>query len=250
MQARRQLSWPPGLKPTAIRQKWFNKISRLPGGLDLDQAARHLREPYGAVRRWAVLFGYEFPDRRRAIPAEAWSKVDWNQRDADISRELGVTRECVRLVRKARGIGPSASHRAVQDLESFVSLNRERLHGSPVEHVIEQSGTELPYHVVRRVLREYQVQPHRAHSTLRQIDWRLSNRDLAQIWRSSQRYIANLRARLGVGPARWSARSADSDRDSEYRAAFREELHKSQQMHRRQSHNHSVKHKSRRHSLA
>src|SRR4051812_34304937 len=102
------LTWPHGLKPTTIRKDWYAKVSRLPAGLDLQKAARLLREPYGAVRRWGVLFGYEFPDRRRAVSREEWGKINWEKRDAQIARELGVTRECVRLVRRARGMGPSA----------------------------------------------------------------------------------------------------------------------------------------------
>src|SRR6266478_2668031 len=106
------LTWPQGLKPTTIRKEWYTKISRLPGGLDVQKAARALREPYGSVRRWGVLFGYQFPDRRRTISKEKWVKVDWDKRDAQIARELGVTRECVRLVRRARGMGPSAAQSA------------------------------------------------------------------------------------------------------------------------------------------
>src|SRR4051794_25735708 len=108
------ISWPATLKQTAIRKEWFGKISKLPPGLDLHKAARVLREPYGAVRRWGVMFGYQFPDRRRAVSREAWSKVDWGKRDAEIARELGVTRECVRLVRKSRGMGPSTAQSATR----------------------------------------------------------------------------------------------------------------------------------------
>ena len=61
------ISWPATLKQTAIRKEWFSKIARLPSGLDLHKAARMLREPYGAVRRWGVLFGYQFPDRHAGL---------------------------------------------------------------------------------------------------------------------------------------------------------------------------------------
>src|SRR5215469_6683111 len=66
MQGKSKLAWPDGLKQTAIRTEWFEKISRLPPGLNVEKASRQLREPYGTVRRWGVLFGYAFPDRRRS----------------------------------------------------------------------------------------------------------------------------------------------------------------------------------------
>lgn len=233
MHGRHQTSWPQGLKTTAIRKQWFAKVSKLPPGLDLAQAAKMLREPYGAVRRWAVLFGYRLPDRRRSVSKEQWSKVDWSQRDAEIARKLGVTRECVRLVRRAKGVGPSAAQVAIRELEGFVAIHRNELHGLLVEDVIRHSGTDLPYHVVRRVLREQDVRPHEPQSPLRDIDWRLPNRDLAAIWDSSARYVANLRARLGVGPAKWNARRKGLRQNTAYRNALSQERHKAQQQRRR-----------------
>jgi hypothetical protein len=227
------LKWPEPLKPTAIRRAWFEKVSKLPPGLDLNEAAKALREPYGAVRRWAVLFGYQFPDRRRTVSPQQWSKVDWARRDADIARSLGVTRECVRLVRKSKGVGPSAAQRAIRNFEHFVATQRDRLHGLLVEDVIRHSGTDLPYHVVRRVLRDGDVQPHEPHSPLREINWKLPNRDLAAIWATSARYIANLRARLEVGPSKWNARRRDIARSSEYNAALTKEKQRAQAERRR-----------------
>jgi hypothetical protein len=220
------LSWPDGLKETAIRRQWYDKISRLPGGLVLQKAARMLHEPYGAVRRWGVLFGYEFPDRRRTVSREQWGKVDWSKRDAQIARELGVTRECVRLVRRARGMGPSAARAATRELSHFIALKRDKLHGLLVEDVMHHSGTDLPYHVVRRLLRESGVRPHESQSPLRDVDWRLPNRDLAEIWGTSPRYIANLRARLGSGRAAWSVRNGDGHRNGKYSAAVAAERKK------------------------
>jgi hypothetical protein len=227
------MNWPTGLKETAIRRKWFEKISRLPTDQDLQKCVRLLREPYGAVRRWGVLFGYDFSDRRRTVAAEQWENVDWKLRDAEIARELGVTRECVRLVRRARGIGPSAAQAATRQLSRFIGGNREKLHGLLVEEVIHHSSTDLPYHVVRRILREHDVKPHEATSPLRDIDWRLPNRDLATLWNTSPRYIANLRARLGVGPAMWTARTGESRSPARYQTAFTAERQKATASRRR-----------------
>ena len=240
MHGRHVLRWPESLKPTAIRQAWFEKISKLTPGMTLDAAARALREPYGAVRRWAVMFGYEFPDRRRTVSPQQWSKVNWQQRDADIARALGVTRECVRLVRRSKGVGPSAAQSAIREIEHFVSMNRERLHGLLVEDVIRHSGTDLPYHVVRRVLRETGVRAHEPHSPLRDVNWKLPNRDLALIWGTSARYIANLRARLSMGPSQWNARRPDIRRSADYSSALSRERQRAHaERRRKERHHHS-----------
>jgi hypothetical protein len=228
MQGRQTLKWPESLKKTAIRQAWFNKIATLPAGLDLAEAVDRLNESYGAVRRWAVLFGYQFPDRRRTVSSEQWSSIDWNLRDADIARELGVTRECVRLVRRAKGVGPSAAQASIRKLGDFIGSNRDRLHGLLVEDVIRHCGTDLPYHVVRRVLRDQGVKPHEVHSPLRDINWRLPNRELAVIWGTSPRYIANLRARLKVGPSKWTARHRTKARGTEFAATLARERQRAQ----------------------
>jgi len=232
MNARQQLRWPGTLKETAIRKVWFERISKLPPGLNLAQAVKVLREPYGAVRRWAVLFGYDFPDCRRTVSPQQWARVDWSLRDADIARNLEVTRECVRLVRKSRGEGPSAAQTAIRGLEQFVTSNRDRLHGLLVEDVARHSGSDLPYHVVRRVLRDNRVKPHEPHSPFRDVNWRLPNCDLAMIWGTSARYIANLRARLQVGPSKWSARRRDVGRASEYGTALARERQRAQAVRR------------------
>ena len=226
MRSRQSLKWPENLKKTAARVEWFEKFSRLDTGLGLGEVARLMGEHYGAVRRWALMFGYSFPDQRRAVLPQQWAKVNWLRRDADIARSLGVTRECVRLVRKTRGVGPSAAQAAIRNLERFVSSNRRKLHGLLVEEVIAHSATDLPYHVVRRVLRENRVRPHQVHSRLRDVDWRLPNRDLAGLWGTSARYIANLRARLRVGPSKWSARRHNFARTKDYTAALDRERQK------------------------
>jgi hypothetical protein len=218
--------WPRSIKETAVRKEWFNRISKLPPGLDLPQASKMIRQPYAAVRRWGVLFGYKFPDRRRSVSKEQWNKVDWSERDADIARDLGVTRECVRLARRMRGMGPSAPQAATRELGHFILANAEKLHGLPVDEVLSQSGSDLPYYVCRRLLREHGIRPHEPQSPLNNMDWRLPNRDLAKIWGIDARYIANLRARGDVGPSMWNARNHGIHRNGKYAATLAAERQK------------------------
>jgi hypothetical protein len=123
-------------------------------------------------------------------------------------------------------MGPSAAQAVTRELEHFVRLNRDRLHTLLVEEVIAHSGTRLAYHVVRRILRENGVRPHEPQSPLRDVDWRLPNRDLARIWGASPRYIANLRARLNSGPAHWNARRREIGQNARYAAALAQEQKK------------------------
>jgi len=224
-----RLYWPVGLKHTATRDRWFEKFSQLRPGMNLQEIATELDEPYASVYRWADLFQYPFPDLRREgrVSAESWEKVDWCKRDAAIARDLGVSRERVRQVRASRGIGPSAHRKLVHQFSRWVIANRDRLHGLPVYEVLKTFGCDLSQQVARRLLRAHGVKPHDPASRWRGIEWRLPNRDLARIWDTSAKYIANIRARLHVGPAEWDAKSSKIGDDLKYQQALAQELIKS-----------------------
>ncbi len=217
-----RLTWPTGLKRTPTRLRWFEKFSELKPGLDLQQVSDTLKEPYATVYRWADTFGYPFPDRRRRgrVSSAQWDQVDWGMRDAQVARELGVSRERVRQVRAARGMGPSAHRAEVLRFEQFVAVNRDRLHGLPVAQIVEEYGTEISHQIARRIVRSAGVRPHDPESRWRGVDWRLTNRDLAEVYATSPKYIANVRARLGVGPAQWDARSSKNVAEPAYLEAL------------------------------
>lgn len=107
MAERNVLTWPAGMAETAVRRVWFERLRKLPPGLDADAVARRFGSNYRAVLRWAHVFGYQFRDRRRHTDRDRWNKVDWSQTDAQIARELGVSRERVRQVRLERSLPPS-----------------------------------------------------------------------------------------------------------------------------------------------
>jgi hypothetical protein len=224
-----RLQWPSGMKHTATRDRWFERFSKLPPGLNLQQIASDLNEPYASVYRWADLFQYPFPDLRREgrVASGAWDDIDWKQRDAEIARVLDISRERVRQVRAARGIGPSAHRATVQKFNRWVGANCERLHGMPVFEVLSQFGGDLSQQVARRLLRTAGVRPHDPASRWQGIDWHLPNRDLARVWTTSAKYIANIRARLQVGPAKWDAKSPRIESDAEYQERLAQEQLKS-----------------------
>jgi|SRR5947209_2161424 len=99
------LTWPAELSRTPPRLLWFGRLSALAPGLDLASLARAFRVAKPTVHNWAHLFKYPLSDsRRRAGPRERRDAVDWTQRDSQIARELGVSRERVRQVRQSRGL--------------------------------------------------------------------------------------------------------------------------------------------------
>jgi hypothetical protein len=224
-----RLQWPSGLKHTATRDRWFDKFSLLKQGMNLQEIAAELNEAYASVYRWADLFQYPFPDLRceGRVSADDWNRVDWCHRDAQIARELGISRERVRQVRASRGIGPSAHRAMVLKFSRWISSNRDRLHGLPVYEVMKMFGCDLSQQVARRLLRAHDIKAHDPASRWRGIDWHLPNRDLASIWSTSAKYIANIRARLEVGPAEWDAKSSKIEQSLEYQQALAQEMIKS-----------------------
>jgi len=96
------------VKRTPARVFWFERLGALPAGLDLRTLAQALGTPYSTARRWAFLFGYPITDLRcRGGPRDKWDGIDWALTDSQIARQLGVSRERVRQVRKQQGLAPS-----------------------------------------------------------------------------------------------------------------------------------------------
>jgi hypothetical protein len=225
MAGRTRLKWPAKLRHTDARDEWFKRFSKLKQGLSLIEVAKILGEPYASTYRWAHLFGYEFPDLRRRgrVSPEGWSAVDWTQRDAQIARDLNVSRERVRQVRAARGIGPSAHQVDVRRFSQWAKANRKNLHGASVAQAMESFGGTISPQVVRRLLRAADIKPFNPGSRWRNVDWRLPNRELARIWQTDPKYVANIRARLKPGPAKWSGYDRGLGTDGAYKKAVEAE---------------------------
>ena len=230
-----KIRWPGKLRHTRTRDRWFERFSKVKPGLSLQRVSKLLKENYASVYRWAELFNYQFPDLRThgRVSSAQWEKVDWAERDADIARELGVSRERVRQVRADRQAGPSSHRKLVRKFVGWCKARRGDLHGQTVAAVVAKFGGGLSQQVARRIMRTAGVEPHDPGERWREAEWRLPNRDLADIWGASPKYVANIRARLQVGHAKWDSRNGAVN-DPRYRKALTGERKKAQQVKRAQ----------------
>jgi len=230
-----KISWPRKLEHTRTRDEWFKRFSKLKPGLSLQRVSKKLKENYASVYRWAELFDYQFPDLRRngRVSSAEWDKVDWTERDADIARELGVSRERVRQVRADRQAGPSSHRLTVRKFVGWCKARRKELHGQTVAAVVAKFGGGLSQQVARRIMRAARVEPHDPGERWREAEWRLPNRDLAEIWDASPKYVANIRARLQVGHAQWDSRNGAAS-DARYRKLITTEKQKAREARRKE----------------
>lgn len=94
-------------------KQWRRLIEKLPPGLGQCEAAKILRKPPGTVRFWLLKLGYKFKDGR----CQKWSQerhakqrtvdygaIDWTQRNIDISRATGLSRQRIHQIRAELGI--------------------------------------------------------------------------------------------------------------------------------------------------
>jgi hypothetical protein len=210
---------------TARQRQWSEKLASIEPGLKLGELAARLGEPYATVQRWASFFGYAIRDGRTERAARVnWAEADWGKTNVEIARELGVSRERVRQVRERSGAQPQRS--ASQHFAQFVSAHREKVQGMTVAEAIRASGIKVCYEVGRDILRDAGVGPFRRKRTRGEFDWRLPNRDLAEIHHMSVQQVANLRFRINAGPAKWDVRGGRALKDSDYFEARTSELRK------------------------
>jgi len=221
------MQWPVGVRPTALRKRWFQALQQMPTGLELPELARRLGEQYERVGRWATFFRYPFTDRRKTRRmAVDCTNVDWEQRDAVIARKVGVSREWVRQLRKANGAGPCAAGRPLHQFKEFIKSEGSRLQTLTVSQIAKESRAQISVATARRVLKCAGISWARPSSRWSHLDWRLPNRELAAIWGLREVRMSNIRSRLKVGSARWELRRGLSITDPAYDAALAQEQRK------------------------
>ena len=86
--------------------RWRQRVAALPPGLTLPQVQERLDCSYARAHQLAKISGYNVAKIKRGarlkVTPKQWAATDWTLRDVDIARQLNVSRERVRQVRKQR----------------------------------------------------------------------------------------------------------------------------------------------------
>jgi hypothetical protein len=89
------------------KSNWKALIKSLPPGLTFSQAAKRLRRDYQCTRQAIFNYGYRAVDGRHFTNMKTRKvnpdKIDWRKSNIQIARELLVSRERIRFVRKRDG---------------------------------------------------------------------------------------------------------------------------------------------------
>jgi hypothetical protein len=91
------LPWPPAVARTPKAITAHRLLSALPPGLGVVDLAERMRRPQSTAWRWARMFGYV---THADLRLKRWAAVDWARANAEIARELGVTRRAVAKQRR------------------------------------------------------------------------------------------------------------------------------------------------------
>lgn len=217
--------------PTKLRPEHIAALSV--GSITLHDIMRTVGCSYQSAVKYAKGFDNVV---RKSCPHSLdprWLEVDWAANDAQIARQIGVTREAVRQARIRRGAPDSPVKHWRQ-----VSINRaaEIDHDAPpqtVKELAESWGIAVTnvYTTARRLGVEYKRSPGNLWKyPWEEMNWDLPSRDLALLWIgkltfSSRVCIATNRRRFGY-PARWDAHNRNLTDDPAYVAALEAERRK------------------------
>lgn len=93
--------------PTLIERTWKRLFAALPKGLTTNEIKRRLGKPLRTVQYWVARLGYKAADpkgwimrRQRHAKHRRWKRVDWSKTNIAIAKQLGISREAVRQMRK------------------------------------------------------------------------------------------------------------------------------------------------------
>jgi hypothetical protein len=190
-------------------------LSSVEPGLTLSELAERLESNYLTIQRWAAYFSYPIKDKRFGSDVK-WQSVNWSLRDAELARQLNLSRERVRQMRNSLSAGLPAPRAMIRRFEDFAVAQRAQLSGLTLEETIRSFGEPIGLNAARRILSKRGVHLARAKrptSPVRKLDWRLPNRELAAIWRMSAMKVAAARQRYAVGPAMWDCRASEKITD-------------------------------------
>ncbi len=158
------------------------------------------------------------------------SSIDWTQRDVDIAKSLGLSRERVRQIR----IGTDAPRSPFQQISKegirlieWIEYFRSTLSGRVTQReFLAFSGTTLSDNGAARIAGGYNFKFCSLKVWYKRlgINLQLPNVDLERIWGLSDNLVGNARYRYGLRGPRWNIQGGGRPNDPLYRRAILEEI--------------------------
>ena len=162
-------------------------------------------------------------------PKYDWDSVNWLDRDADIARKLGCSRERVRQVRldKNKTKSPIKNTKVHSNARRFFAGNLDTFRGLPMilmQMVLEQHGFCVSHPTLKYWCNLYNVDILDAATYFPfLLNWALPNSDLEEIWGQVFNYAGVMRYKWKIGPPKWSRAWGHKSKDPEYEKAIETE---------------------------
>lgn len=223
-------TWPEGLRPTRLRKLWFARFEALEPGLTLRQLAERMTQHYASVAFWAKCFKYSFSRLQRGRKSLIdWNSADWSLKNCELARHFGVSGERVRQIRQARNLPPAQKQSdGGRMFREYIASHRRQLHKLSIRRMIANSGAEISTATAYEILKNCGIKLRSHVIPWEQINWALSDGDLASTWGTHRGYVARMRVRFGGGQPRWNGEVRNAAKEKACQKAIDAERAKAQ----------------------
>lgn len=139
-----------------------------------------------------------------------YEDVDWTKQDIVISRELGVSREAVRLHRLKSGLAKSPKHKRHTTFKHYnyidlLEKNKDKLQNKTFKEIrkILPWFDKIPARTQYYLLRKVGIRMSANRLYWKYINFDLPNIIISEIWGYSNHYVSRYRLKNKIGPPKW-----------------------------------------------
>ena len=212
-------------KQAALADAWLRRNKSRVKRMSIKQAAAAAGVSYEAMWNAARSVGVRFP---REVAPSPWrtTPINWELRNKDIARQVGVTPERARQARLEFG-HPRSTLTKLKRAEIWLKANRHRIASMTRSDAAREAQVDYATmgHTAKRLGYVLRREPRPLTAAWRRmpINWMLPNRDLRDIWKLPEHRLASARYVFPdeCPPARWH-RSRDRDDPHYQRTLSRE----------------------------
>lgn len=163
-----------------------------------------------------------------------YRRLNWDKQDAHLAREVGVSRERIRQMRRELDMPNALNHkhhpvRMGETAYSYLLRPHLRMSGKATAKellaLIDKEPTRLNKSKLHEACRYigFEVKREPCWFEKCDINWDLSSRDIDRIWKLSTNTAANTRCRYKMAAPLWDSRFSGHDNDHAYLAAVENE---------------------------